>query len=64
MVSQSIVISGPATNIFAYYGRALTPYGKNEPYAAAPFYTATTHSPTDLFTLKDGTYDPIVVTRY
>lgn len=64
MVSQIITISGPATNIFAYYGRGLTPYGKTEPYAAAPFYKVSTHSPKDLFNLKDGTYDPIVVTRY
>lgn len=62
--AQVIAVYGPATNIFAYVGRSLTPYGKNPPYAAAPFVSASTISPTNLFTLKDGTYDPIVVTRY
>ena len=61
---QSVKVYGPATNIFTYVARGLTPYKRNIPYAAAPFYKISTLSPTDLFTLKDGTYDPIIVSRY
>lgn len=61
---QVIVVYGPATNFFTYVGRGLTPYKRNIPYAAAPFYGVSSRSPKNLFTLKDGTYDPIIVTRY